>query len=199
MKTLADFAVEIISAVQQANSDHPPLVPGSKQCRFCKARANCAALADEVFGAVEVEVTEAPADVLADCMDKVDLVEVWAKAVRGRVEAELLAGHQVRGYKLVQGRRGARSWTNSSDAETLLKTMRVPHDRMYDYSVISPTSADKLAKEGVIGPRQWPRVQQLITQSEGKPSVAPESDKRPALVIQPDAFQPVSQPDFPKE
>ncbi|MBW8463523.1 MAG: DUF2800 domain-containing protein, partial [Acidovorax sp.] len=39
------------------------------------------------------------------------------------------------------------------------------------------------AKAEVIGPRQWPKVVALITQSEGKPSVAPESDKRPALAI----------------
>lgn len=61
--------------------------------------------------------------------------------------------------------------------------MRVKHDQMYDYSVISPTSAEKLAKAEVIGKRQWPKVQALITQSEGRPSVAPESDKRPALVM----------------
>jgi hypothetical protein len=55
---------------------------------------------------------------------------------------------------------------------------------MYDYAVISPTSAEKLAKAEVIGPRQWPQAwPALITQAEGKPSVAPESDKRPALVM----------------
>ena len=42
--------------------------------------------------------------------------------------------------------------------------------------------AEKLLKDS---PKRWDRVQSLITQSEGKPSVAPESDKRPALVITP--------------
>ena len=49
--------------------------------------------------------------------------------------------------------------------------------------LISPTSAEKLQKAGEIGPRQWPKVLELIHQPEGKPSVAPESDKRPALVM----------------
>ena len=31
--------------------------------------------------------------------------------------------------------------------------------------------------------RQWPALQQIITRSAGKPSVAPESDKREALVL----------------
>jgi hypothetical protein len=52
---------------------------------------------------------------------------------------------------------------------------------MYDYSLASPTSIEKLVKSEEIGPRQWAKIQDLITQSEGTPSVAPESDKRPQL------------------
>jgi hypothetical protein len=99
------------------------------------------------------------------------------------VETRLLSGVPIPGYKLVQGKKGNRAWADKAAAEALLKQMRVPHDQMYDYSVVSPTTAEKLHKAEVIGPRQWPKVQALITQSEGKPSVAPESDKRPALVM----------------
>ena len=66
--------------------------------------------------------------------------------------------------------------------------------------VISPTTAEKLtkAKEGdkpLIGPRQWPKVEALVTRAAPKPSVAPESDKRPALVIKPvaDEFEDLTQ------
>ena len=67
--------------------------------------------------------------------------------------------------------------------------MRIPHDQMYDYAVISPTTAEKLSKLEVIGPRQWPKLRALMSQSDGKASVAPASDKRPALVA--DSFEPV--------
>ena len=56
---------------------------------------------------------------------------------------------------------------------------------MYDMKVISPTSAEKLAKVETIGKRQWPKLQTLITQSDGKPHVAPVSDSRPALTVTP--------------
>jgi hypothetical protein len=82
----------------------------------------------------------------------------------------------------VQGKKGNRQWSNAEDAEALLKSMRIKHDQMYDYKLASPTSLEKLAKAGEIGPRQWPKIAELITQSEGSPSVAPVSDKRPALV-----------------
>jgi hypothetical protein len=147
----------------------------------------------ELFGAVPAPQAES-ADVLADCMAKVDLIEGWCKAVRAEVETRLLTGKPVRGWKVVQGKKGNRKWSSDADAEAMLKAMRIPHDRMYDYAVISPTSAEKLAKAEVIGPRQWPRVAALITQAEGKPSVAPESDKRPALVMSAvaDAFNDVT-------
>jgi len=40
-----------------------------------------------------------------------------------------------------------------------------------------------LVKSKVIGPRQWPAVQELMSRAAGKPSVAPLSDKRPALDV----------------
>ena len=129
-----------------------------------------------------IQPSDVTTDELAYAMGKCDLMEGWIKAIRAEAERRLLEGSTVAGFKLVQGKRGNRAWANKDEAEAMLKLMRVPHDRMYDYSVVSPTTADKLAKEGVIGPRQWPRVQALITQADGKPSVAPESDKRPALV-----------------
>lgn len=176
------------------------LQPGDKQCRFCKAKATCPALAKKVQADVGAEfehigdvkvVTEKIGDLrddpLADAMAAVDLIEDWCKAVRAEVERRLLAGTPVPGYKLVEGRRGSRSWASKEEAEATLKSMRLKVEEMYDLSLISPTSAEKLAKAGTIGPRQWPKLQQLISQSNGKPSVAPESDKRPALVVTPTA------------
>lgn len=193
------------------------LTPGEKQCRFCKAKATCGALRDAVlepiFGSAppspdEFDLVNVPgakhiepstAAWLASCMAKIDLIETWCKAVRAETERRLLDGVPVAGWKLVEGRRGSRKWSSEAEAEDALKAMRIKHDQMYDYSVVSPTSAEKLAKAEIIGPRQWSKLQALITQSDGKPSVAPDSDKRPALVVKPtadefDAVTPESAP-----
>lgn len=120
---------------------------------------------------------------LAVLMESVDLVEGWCKAVRAEVERRLLAGTAVPGYKLVQGRQGNRAFADAVAAEALMKTFRLKREEMYDFVLISPTSAEKLAAEGIIGKKQWPKLQEMIRRSDGKPSVAPASDKRPALVI----------------
>jgi hypothetical protein len=175
-------------------------VPGEKQCRFCKAKAVCPALAkhvEETIGAdfeeiahgmvfgIDSAVEMLTADDLGTIYTSLDLIDSWAKAVRGRIEYELLNGNAVPGVKLVQGRRGARQWSSTEEAEALLKSMRLKQEQMYNFKLISPTQADKLlAKES---PRRWKKVESLITQRDGSPSVAPESDKRPALVIAPPA------------
>lgn len=197
---LATFALQH-AANWIKGSDYSYLQAGNKQCRFCKAKATCPALTAQVQQTVGadfdeliddgaptvkyIEKTEELTDVsLATKMAAVDLVEGWCKAVRAEVERRLLAGQSVTGYKLVEGRRGARRWANDAEVEATMKSMRLKLEEMYDLSLISPTTAEKLHKAGTIGPRQWPKLQDLITQNEGKPSVAPESDKRPTLVIQ---------------
>lgn len=178
------------------------LRPGEKQCKFCSAKAECPALRAEVsktafditpaspddFAEAELPFTgytHTEPQWLAACLSKVDLIEDWCKAIRAETERRLLAGESVPGYKLVPGKKGARQWVDAKVAEETLKSMRVKLEDMYDLKLISPTTADKLAKAGTIGPRQWPRVQALFVQSQGKPHVAPVDDPRPALEIKP--------------
>ena len=185
------FGESVKVAAAATQDPQATLNPTTKGCRWCKAKATCPALLAEVTDTFEaVDPDDVATDDLSMAMSKVDLIEGWCKAVRAEVERRLLDGRSVDGFKLVQGRRGSRAWTNAEEAEALLKAMNVKRDLMYEQKFISPTTADKLAKDGSIGPRQWPRVLELITQSDGKPSVAPVTDKRPALVV--DEFQPVS-------
>ena len=194
-----------LAATEDGVWEYTFLRPSEKACKFCRAKATCPKLRDEVastvntlgatpatpdeFAELEMATTEAlkHADEawLSAALSKVDMIEDWCKSIRAETERRLLAGAPVPGYKLVQGKRGARQWTDAKVAEETLKTMRVKLEDMYDFKLISPTTADKLAKAGTIGPRQWPKLQGLITQSEGKPHVAPVSDSRPALVVTP--------------
>ncbi|MDF3086755.1 DUF2800 domain-containing protein, partial [Burkholderia sola] len=121
------------------------LAPGDDQCRFCKAKATCPALAARVQAEVGSDfeniatftqnpeqhamtlkaLTPTTAEDLGTAMRALDLIEGWCKAVRARAETELLAGRPVPGFKLVEGRRGARRWSSEDDAEQALKGMRL--------------------------------------------------------------------------
>lgn len=172
------------------------LSPGEKQCRFCKAKPTCPALRAELVEVVGdratiddfAEFTPGKVDsqtgdnFLSIAMSKVGLVEDWCKAVRAEVERRLLAGQSVEGWKLVEGRRGNRAWADETAVENLLKSFRLKREEMYDIKLISPAKAEKLLKKT---PKHWSKAEALISRADGKPSVAPATDKRPALAVQP--------------
>lgn len=133
----------------------------------------------------EARLTSASDEQLGLLGEAIDLVEGWAKAVRAELERRMLAGGAVPGFKLVKGREGIRKFGDADQAEAVMKSMRLKQDVMYDWTLISPTTAEKLAADGVIGKKQWPKLQALIVRSEAGLSVAPAADKRPAVVITP--------------
>ncbi len=180
---LEEFADTVRDASWAIGLRDEALNPSPKACQWCRAKATCPALRAEVLADFdEVVPTTADDADLGRVMTNAPLIEAWVKAVRAEVERRLLAGEPVRGYKLVQGKRGNRAWGDPAVAEESLKKMRLKHDQIYNYSLASPTAIEWVFKQGDLGPRQWAKVQDLITQAEGRPSVAPDSDKRPALV-----------------
>jgi len=200
---LLTFADDVVSAADKVRWEDPVLVPGEKQCRFCKAKATCPALraemAEVVSGAADISdfadmipnvvSSETSDNYLPVAMSKVELIEQWCKAVRAETERRLLAGQPVTGYKLVAGRAGNRDWRDAKAVEEMMKkTFRMRDDQVYDFKLISPTKAEKVFKEN---PKRWANLQEQITRSEGKPSVAPATDKRPAMDVKPvlDDFQ----------
>ena len=201
LPTLLEFAenvrfsagqVRLVSSLEDALDAF--LIPGEKQCRFCKAKPTCPALRAEVADLVHDAATlDDFADLLPTAIDsqtgdnylsvamsKVGLVEQWCNAVRAEVERRLLAGQSVDGFKLVEGKRGNRQWTDPAAAEKLLKSFRLRNDEMYDFKLISPTAAEKLFKSN---PKRWEKVREHITQSEGKPSVAFATDRRQEIAV----------------
>jgi len=165
------------------------LHPGEEQCRFCSGKASCPALRKQVDDTVDddfrdmLEATHIDADQLSEAMKRVGMVEDWCKGVRAEVERRLLSGQPVKDFKLVQGRQGNRAWSDAKEAEALLKSFRLKQDEMYTFSLISPTTAEKLL--ATASPKRWDKAKALITRADGKPSVAPATDPRPEMVITP--------------
>lgn len=190
----------------QAEWEAEYLKPGADQCRWCKAKATCpklrAEVLDTVFATVPATAEDfadlsvpgpahiAPTDDdwLAAAGEKTDQIEDWVKAIRAELERRLFArnnsleAQQALRQKLVQGKQGNRAWADTAKAEALLKSFRLKVEDMYDMKVISPTSAEKVLAES---PKRWAKAQELITRADGKLSVAPLSDKRPAVTVKP--------------
>jgi len=183
---LDSFATEVSVGASLCDAPDAPLVPTEKGCKFCKAKATCPALSKaalDQFDSLPTPLADAPADALATAMSKAKLIEDWIKAVRAEAERRLLSGEDVPGFKLVQGRAGSRKWLDAVEAEARLKSMGVRQDDLYHKELVSPTDVERLHKEGKLTEKRWQKLQPMIVRSEGSPSVAPLSDKRPALVV----------------
>ena len=178
-----------LAAIVALDHANPPRVPGDKQCRWCKAKATCPELRSEVDDTVGgiatpadfADLAVAAEDDVSRAMSRVELVEHWCKAIRAEVERRLFAGEPVAGFKLVEGRRGNRAWSDEAEVEKLFKSFRLKQEEMYDFKLISPTKAEKILKAK--NPGRWEKVNALTSRGDGKPSVAPATDRRPALAV----------------
>ena len=170
------------------------LHPGEKPCKFCKAKSSCPALLAEVTTITGSAATAADfaefvpdkpgkdigGNFLSMAMGKVELVEMWCKAIRAEAERRLVAGEKLEGWKLVEGRSGNRAWLSEPEAEVALKKLRLKTDEIWERKLITPTGAEKLLKRQK--PAAWDKLQTHIVRAPGKQSVAPAADPRPGLV-----------------
>lgn len=201
VEDLKAFGAKVSARTAEIDAGGVDATAGEKQCRWCAKAATCETLANVALTTIADDFVNLDTPIapqleyamervkssddahVANCFAAADLIKLWVKAVEEEARARLLAGSTLPGFKLVEGRKGNRKWTNETDAELMFKAMRIKHEHMYDYSLISPSSAEKLVKQKILGDKRWVKLSTLITQSDGAPVVAPASDKRQAIVV----------------
>lgn len=176
------------------------LTPGEKQCHYCKRNGDCPALAKwttdliandfedltkanitEPLDNLPVLVDDQRGQVLAKYLKAMPLLEIFAKGILSAAEAFLFDGGKIPGYKVVPGKKGHRKYRDPKEAEDLFKSMRLKLEQMYSFKLKSPTQIEKLLKKE--SPRRWKKVEELIVQNEGQPSIAEDADPREPLTI----------------
>lgn len=208
---VSELLTKISVLVDQARAtDNPdaPLIPGDSQCKYCRAKGACSALAGNVMKEVGImfqpiadqtfEIAQQSADrdpaVMSDdqirqVMEAAPLMRQLLEAVEKEALRRLEAGQSIPGLKLVNGR-GSRTWALPEEemAEKLVK-MGIPKTAIYETKLVSPAKAEKLVWEKRDGtkvsltPRQMSRMEQeYVIKMAGKLTVVPESDSRPAVV-----------------
>lgn len=208
---VSELLTKISVLVDQARAtDNPdaPLIPGDSQCKYCRAKGACSALAGNVMKEIGVmfqpiadqtfEIAQQSADrdpaVMSDdqirqVMEAAPLMRQLLEAVEKEALRRLEAGQSIPGLKLVNGR-GSRTWALPEEemAKKLVK-MGIPKTAIYETKLVSPAKAEKLVWEKRDGtkvsltPRQMSRMEQeYVSKMAGKLTVVPESDSRPAVV-----------------
>lgn len=145
-------------------------------CRFCKAKAECRERAEANLALARYDF-EAPAllddEEIADILGKVDALTSWASDVKEYALQQAISGKDWTGWKLVEGRSNRKYTNDAVVAATVENAGFDPYER----KVLGITAMQK-----VLGKSRFEELlAPYIEKPQGKPTLVPESDKRPAM------------------
>lgn len=153
--------------------------PSGEACKFCKAKATCRARAEknlELFDDAPdkylLTVEEA-----GEILKKASDIESWLSDLKAYVESSLFEGIPVPGWKLVEGK-SVRRYADEAKVREALLAAGVEEAILYKPREL--VTLTQLEKD--VGKKRVAEILgKLIVKPAGKPSLAPESDKRPAV------------------
>lgn len=150
-------------------------------CKWCKVKAMCATLAAKNIALARHEfkdphlLTEKQ---LLEVYKQQPMLVDWVNAVAEYLLAEALKGKQWPGYKVVEGR-SQRKWM---DEDKVIETLELSHDPK-DFMVSKLAGIPAIEK--LLGKKDFPvLLGEMVLLPPGKPTLVPESDKRPAMGIE---------------
>ena len=181
LEELLDWGEDIKPIAQRAFNGEGDCTP-CDYCNFCKARHTCRALADTCLtafykdgGKLNQLLTDSE---VSDILAMKDLITKWIKGVYDFAYEKALSGEkQWPGYKLVEGTSRRTITDPEAAAQTLLDNGYKEEDIFKPRELEGITNLQKvLGKKGVTE-----YLEAYIDKPEGKPTLVPDSDKRPAI------------------
>ena len=145
-------------------------------CRFCKAKAECRERAEANMALARYDF-QTPAllddEEIADILGKVDALTAWASDVKEYALQQAISGKDWSGWKLVEGRSNRKYTNDAVVAATVENAGFDPYER----KVLGITAMQKMLGKS----RFEELLAPYIEKPQGKPTLVPESDKRPAM------------------
>jgi hypothetical protein len=144
-------------------------------CRFCKARNQCRARAEEFLSLANMEF-QAPAlladDEIAEVLKVADELAKWAADIYAFAQEQAIVhGKQWTGFKLVEGRSN-RKYT--SEEEVAEAAVAAGYTDIYKRSLVTITEMER-----IMGKQDFNRILgSLVYKPQGKVTLVSDSDKR---------------------
>ena len=154
------------------------LVAGD-HCRFCKAKAQCKALADKQQELAAYDFKDAAllteADI-ADILSRKEQFTNWLTAVEEYALNAALDGKEFPGYKIVEGR-SVRKYVDDAKVANVLLNNGFQKEDIYDEKLKTITAMEKMITKKTFSEL----LSDLVIKPEGKPTLVPEADPRPVF------------------
>ena len=145
-------------------------------CGFCKAKHDCRARAEANMELAKYDFKLPPLltdEEIEDVLARVDDLISWASDIKEYALQQAISGKDWSGWKLVEGRSN-RKYTNEA---AVAATVEGAGFDPYEKKLLGVTAMQKLLGKS----RFEELLSSLIEKPQGKPTLVPESDKRPAM------------------
>lgn len=153
-------------------------------CQFCKAKADCRKRAEANMELAKYEFRQPPLltdEEVEDILGKLDGLTSWANDIRDYALRAAISGKKWTGFKLVEGRSN-RKYT---DENAVIAAVQNAGFDPYEHKLLGVTAMTSL-----LGRKQFNEILGgYVTKPQGKPTLAPESDKRPEMTTIIDDFK----------
>jgi hypothetical protein len=151
-----------------------------EHCRFCRARFNCRARAEANLELAKMDFRKPELltdEEIGEVLKQADELKAWVSDV---FEYALIQardhGKKFKGWKLVEGRSVRKYADEEAVAKTLLEA-GYKEEQIYEKKLWGITAMEKLLGKTKFGEL----LSGLVIKPPGKPTLVPESDKRPEL------------------
>ncbi len=146
-------------------------------CTFCKFKNQCKARNEHFLKIYEEHKDrELSTEELAALLPSLDEIKRWATDLQEAALEDILSGREIPGWKAVEGRSIRKITDEEGLAEVLLKDYS-EEEIFRPRSLQTITNLEKLAGKKYFADISGP----FITKPPGKPTLAPEYDKRPPI------------------
>lgn len=145
-------------------------------CGFCKAKHDCRARADANMELARYDFKLPPLltdEEVEEILSRVDDLVAWASDIKDYALQQAISGKEWNGWKLVEGRSNRKYTSETAVAGAVTDAGFDP----YEHKVLGVTAMQKL-----LGKARFDEIlAAYIEKPQGKPTLVPESDKRPAM------------------
>jgi len=145
-------------------------------CGFCKAKHDCRARVDANMELARYDFKLPPLltdEEVEEILSRVDDFIAWASDIKDYALQQAISGKEWNGWKLVEGRSNRKYTNETAVAGAVTDAGFDPYER----KVLGVTAMQKLLGKS----RFEELLAAYIEKSQGKPTLVPESDKRPAM------------------
>lgn len=146
-------------------------------CRWCRVKPLCAKMAETNLDLARDEFKEPQLlsdDRLVEVFTQLPMLKDWAESVAEYLLKQAIAGKEVPGYKVVEGRT-QRKWADEAQVREILSVDHDPSEFTVTKLAGIP-AIEKLLKKDF-----QPLLGDLVVIPQGSPTLVPLSDKRPAM------------------